>query len=538
MGFDVTTATSVTDKKDAVNTTSFDINSAKEVPQLQEHTGPETPATKYDQTGEPINLPQAPSPISMFVRGLRKYMDPIADIQQMAYESQHADEYPTQVKGETSQAYQKRIDSFNQPFENQEIAKGAIGQLAPEMTVAVGIGLAHDPIATIKAVAAFTALDKVRTTVQNMLIPKPSPTLKDVLDIASFAGEAKLSGPVVDGIGDFLHNSLLSQRKSPTVDLTPDHINAITESENLTPKEKQDTLDTLGITPDHINASLSSDLPIRVPISKVIEVAGDLSKKGVETTPVSKEDLWNKYTAAEKEPTDEGFQAYINKEVENGNITKEGEGFTSTSNKFKALQEKLADVENTQLETKREVAALTEEEYNKEQTGLEPNKKVEERIQSTTQKEQRDLFKKLPIAKVRALLKDKKIQLPKGLTSEGLIAGSEDYLRQHPEDVDMLNEVLNSQHLRVSELGQGLSMSRMISPELRMYSREMRELNDVLEEKQSKEKPAEKEKRVKKEEAVKKKLKDLTDAEKEEMKKVKEEADLGKLDKFLKESVC
>lgn len=337
MNFDSKSA--VTETEGAINTTSFDINSAKNEPQLQAASEPSTP-TKYNQTGDVTNEAQAPSPISGFVRGIIKFMGGgLEQFNQDNYTYEHAKDFPSQIKGEGSDSYNNRIQEFYKPREDQIIAGGVMKQLDVPMQMALVAALPVMSLTHLAQLGAFIGLDQVRSSVQKITLPDASPTLKDVLDLGGFAGEAKIVGSVSDGLKDFISNSMLSQGKSPTVDLTPENIRTITENDVLTKEEKQKTLDNLGITEDHINASISSNMPIRVPISSFIDLSQEPYWDRVQNELKSQETSTEEIKPPEGSLNKEQALTYLN--IDNNGQPKESGRITISSSEGKK------DINNT-----------------------------------------------------------------------------------------------------------------------------------------------------------------------------------------------
>lgn len=306
MGFDITSAADIAPNQ-SVNTTSFDINSAKEVPELQSSTSSVEGVDKgYNDTGERVEENPI-SPVSGFMRGLLKFMGGgLEQLKEDSYTNQHIKDYPTQLQGETPESYDKRVQEFYQPRENQIIAGGAMKQLEDPMTMAMAVALPGMSATHLAQLGGFMALDNVRSTVQNILLPDASPTLKDVIDLGSFAGEAKIVDAASEGLSDFIHNSLLSQGKSPNVLIPPDILKnlhnfdagigeqfaepQVTErpapfvrmSQEGFPAQDIQTptgvmsggvLDRLGINQRHYDASINNDIPVMVPVDKLLSLS-------------------------------------------------------------------------------------------------------------------------------------------------------------------------------------------------------------------------------------------------------------------------
>lgn len=413
MSFDQTSAVAV--NNEAVNTTSFDINSAKDEPQLQAST--DSAPVERNQTGEVTNDAQAPSPISRFVRGIVKFMGGgLEQFNEDKYTYEHAKDFPTQIQGENSDSYNNRIQEFYKPYESQNIAGGVMKQLDAPMQMALVAALPEMSLTHLGQLGGFIGLDQVRSTVQNIVAPDASPTLKDVMDLGGFAGEAKLVGVTSDGLKDFISNSLLSQGKSPTVDIAPEEVNKIINSDNLTTEEKKGTFTTLGITPDHINASLSSNLPIRVPINNLLDLTqqtyGDRIQEELSTENIPSPKQEDVQSPASEQGTSKIAQSINQKAIEDKLTT----GFSDLASydkvNFKEQSEKVSNIIGDDFENALSI------------------------IRGDT-------------------------ALPQGVKGISMIAGMEEHLKNHPNP-DVAYELANSPLVRgTSEAAQEVSLARM-----------------------------------------------------------------------------
>ena len=105
-----------------------------------------------------------------------------------------------QGKDETSNDYQRRIETKMQERENTIAKGGTLPQLDTLMTLGVGTGLMNAPKLTAKLLASFAALEGGAqiTGVNNAIEKIDNPNLKDATQIAKFALFGALSGGVAN----------------------------------------------------------------------------------------------------------------------------------------------------------------------------------------------------------------------------------------------------------------------------------------------------------------------------------------------------
>lgn len=216
-----------------------------------------------------------PSPLSVPVREFINNFGrgEIENFKEKSFDYERAANIPTQKDGESDQEFNKRMEEFRKPLEDREIAKGAIGQLSDTFNIAA---IVAGPEMSPKAWATFGSFmlaDTTRQSIQNILNPNLTPTEKDVLSIVSFPLEGGLSHGVGTALGEMFSKAFMSKGVPPIIELTPQHIDAITKNPDISDTTKTDLLERLGVTQNHIAVAELERSNIAVPIINFMKMA-------------------------------------------------------------------------------------------------------------------------------------------------------------------------------------------------------------------------------------------------------------------------
>jgi len=204
---------------------------------------------------------------------------------------QHANDIPVKNEGENDQDFEKRINQFEKPLEEKEIAKGAVGQLSDTFNMAIAYAAPEMSPKAWATLGTFIVSDQTRQAVQRIFAPNMTPSEKDVLDLAAFPLEGGMSHEAVVGISDMISKAFTIKGLSPTIDMSPDFLKAVAEP-MVTEKPEEarqlemerfegegGALDRLGISKDHYDVSQSTGLPVRIPLSSVFNLTPDEVKQ-------------------------------------------------------------------------------------------------------------------------------------------------------------------------------------------------------------------------------------------------------------------
>lgn len=287
MNFDQSSAVPVNDN--AINTTTFDINSAKDEPQLQAATTPFTP-TKYDATGVATEKASPISPISRVLRFFTQgnLLD-AAD--EYKYAQDNAATKPQIVQGESIFHYASRLEPFYNDYSNKVMAQGVGKQLEFPMTVGLVAGAAANPVVTAGLLTRFMVLDHFLNgrMLTEKVAPDATPLVKDIAELGSFIVEGGVASEGYSAAKGFIMDKFVSEGKSPMVNIEPQQIAAIQDTPNMTKAQKSDLMQKTGITEEHVTASLNNNLPVQVPIDKMIDASQEPYWKKVENILVPEE---------------------------------------------------------------------------------------------------------------------------------------------------------------------------------------------------------------------------------------------------------
>lgn len=158
----------------------------------------------------------------------------------------------------------------------KEIAGEGIGRVleAPMQLGIFATGMGA-PIETAAFLGGFALKDHIfnaRNFVESKF-PNASGNVKDMVEIADLV----LSGAAIGGgifkAKQIMKNRLDSLNLPTNVEVKPEHISAIKKSTALTAEEKNAVISTLGMEQKHVDASLSNNLPVKVPLDNMIDLA-------------------------------------------------------------------------------------------------------------------------------------------------------------------------------------------------------------------------------------------------------------------------
>lgn len=531
--FDLSTAVPETDDGKAISALpAFDLASAVPEDSISEahpeNNLPEDQASPlrqeaYDKMKAGIEqIP--PSPVSEAVRGFIKNIGGggVEQFKEANFDYTHAANIPTQNEGESDQDFNKRFEEFRQPLENKEIAKGAMGQLNDTFTAAIAIAAPEMSPKAWATLGTFMLGDTTRRAVQNILLPDLTPSVKDVLDIASFPIEGGLSHEAVTGIGDMISKAFTIKGLSPTIDLQPDLLKLFAEpevTERPTPfvKASQEgwpapdvetptgvmsggILDKLGISQNHFDVSQATGMPVRIPISKILEVSqddkfDDFAKAMMETEGGGQEQGLDNPESPEEIALQKSEQ--VNMENEGGiNADQGGEGAQSGSGEKKSEGQAetglhLRDDAQGGMETEggKELGADTNKGTSKIAQSIEQKSKDAGQTEGfdnlsefdkTTFKEQREKGDKVisDLDNARAIIRGEKPK-PEGVSGIAIIDAMERHLKTFPDgDLrDELAEELGNSKLvsETSTHAQETALAGMREPD--SFTAKMNEIN-------------------------------------------------------------
>lgn len=281
-GFDLNSAVAVDESnaQQSIITTSFDLTSAQEVPDV-------APAAAIDPHQDRINRgldsvnPDAKQkhPIAAFLRWITRE-SAIESLNRQAWVASHPevlDKVSNASWGDLNKVYEDAI----KPYEDEQINKGVIHQVEAPMMFAMGAGAIAAPVATAVGLAGFTALDKIGNlrNFTEKQFPDAPPAFQEAAEIVDFVAK----GAVVGGgmhfgkdipmVKKFVNDGLRNASVQPATYIKPEQLTAINSSTILTPAEKLDIMATTGIEQHHIEASLSKGVPIKVPMEKLVDLA-------------------------------------------------------------------------------------------------------------------------------------------------------------------------------------------------------------------------------------------------------------------------
>lgn len=492
MSFDTTSAVAVDDEKQVVNTTSFDINSAKDIPQLQEETPSFFPKDKPTLNDEGQATATNPATdITKFFHNIlnRSFEDVKADRDYVK------NNLPTPLPNEDVMHFAERVKPQISDKEAQNIRQGTMAQFDRPIKAGLVAGAIIDPIGTATMVGGFALKDQFLNI--RKIIDKYAPdTPTDIKDGAEIIDNLATGGVLAHGIGVArpMLNAFLNDRGLPdATTLSPDVLKGLNDfdahgvgelskeplvTERPTPFVKtsqegwpaQDietptgvmsggTLEKLGITQEHFDASISSDMPVKVPLTKVLDLAQD-----------------PKWNDIKQIMTFEGEGGALQQGEENATQGRESTESGSGQEGVKGQAEDGVHLRNTPqggLETKTgevETPSKTSEESLSKPQGetIEPKadkgtskiaksieqKAIEDKLttgfkdlagyEKINVKEQADLATKTVsnLDDARAMIRGEK-PLPEGLRGVSLITAMEAHLKANP-DADVAHELANS----------------------------------------------------------------------------------------------
>lgn len=254
MNFDPTSAVAV--EQNAVNTTRFDINSAKDEPQLQEAT-------------------PSGNKVSGFVDFLHHiFNSPIDELNRNAYMYAHQDEIPNPVKGEDISNYISRAQPSLSTYEAPKLQAGVFAQAQGPMDLAMASGFMTAPLLTAKVVGGLAILDHYFNArdILNKYAPDTPPEIKDIAEIASVGLEAHALGINAELFRNFIDKKMAVTATPDAVHITPEEVVSFKNSPDLTEAQKTDVMNKLGVEPTHVEASLAANIPIKVPMTKMLDL--------------------------------------------------------------------------------------------------------------------------------------------------------------------------------------------------------------------------------------------------------------------------
>lgn len=302
MNFDASSAVALDDK--AVNTTSFDINSAHDEPQLRASQSPFVP-TKMDSAGVSTLV----KPVSGFVEFLHNiFNSPIDELNRNAYMYTHQDEIPTPVKGESMTSYIKRAQPSLDNYEAPKLKEGVLAQVQGPMDLAMASGVMAAPVLTAKIVGGLAVIDHFfnARNLLNKYAPDTPPEIKDAAEIVSMGLEAHALGVSPDLYKLFIEKKMAVTNTPDATYIPPDILKNLNDFDSKTgegfaeslviqrpvpyvkasqaewPSPEIETptgtmqggvLSKLGVTQEHYDAAITADLPVKVPLLKVYDVA-------------------------------------------------------------------------------------------------------------------------------------------------------------------------------------------------------------------------------------------------------------------------
>lgn len=147
------------------------------------------------------------------------------------------------------------------------------------MTYAMPFAFLSAPLATIKGVLMFAALDKLIPTKD--LIPHDAPrNVKDALKLVDFiakgaltAGVYKKASPLLDEAIERFTLNKLTEFKLPTeVKLTPEQVKDIWQTGNLTSQEQKDFFNGMGLNNEQVKIAMKNGVTIKIPAQKVTKI--------------------------------------------------------------------------------------------------------------------------------------------------------------------------------------------------------------------------------------------------------------------------
>lgn len=560
MNFDASSAVAV--DNNIVNTTKFDINSAKDEPQLQEATPGFFSKDKatLDAEGQPTATNPA-TDVTKFFHNLlnRSYED---------LQGEHAyvksDYFPKPIAGEDVMHYAERVKPAISNTEAANIRQGTMAQFSKPITKGLAVGAVFDPIGTAAMVGGFMAkqqlfdirkiLDKYAPdtptdikdgaeVIDNLVtggilghgIGVARPAVMAFLNERGLPDATTLSPDVLKGlknfdpkVGELAGESGVTKRPSPYVTMSQVEWPS-PEIDTPTGKMQGETnpiLDKLGITPDHYNAAITSDIPVKVPLTNILNLAKDPhwddlkqimtfeGEGGVITQ--EEENAGKRGESTQSGSGQEGIegQAQASVHIRNNGEAKEisGEEITSESN---VPRETVTSKIAKSIEQKAVDAKLTDKFE---------NLAGEEKVNVAEQSKMATDLVNSNIDDARAIVRGDK-PLPDRLRGISIITAMEEHLKNNP-DGDIAQELGNSPLVSATtRAAQELRLAAEREPD--SFTQKYQELKRALiDSKGGDEKVAKTKKAIIKEASASFDKMNLSDKE------------LGKLDDFFKEIEC
>lgn len=285
--FEIPKSVPLTDDSKAVSALpEFDINSSVPEDSIQNQNPKDTvkgPNPELDEVGQRVqnvgteltnffNRIGLQSSVAIHtVRNL--FPSALTKAEEDSYVLKNSDSYPTKVEGENFDSYNKRVEEFYKPFDKEQIAKGPLGQLDTEMNLAMAVAAPEMKVKDWATFIGAMGLMEGEDAVQKKFAPNIPEGINNLIKIGTMAASFKFSHEAVKGVSDYIGNVLMKSGNQPVVDLSTDHLEAITQSKSISDSDKTDLLDKLGVTQDHIDVAKASNLPVRVSVSSLLDMS-------------------------------------------------------------------------------------------------------------------------------------------------------------------------------------------------------------------------------------------------------------------------
>lgn len=271
----------------------FDINSAVEI---TPNTSPSIQTSQFDpSTAEELNPPAVKSTPSLsgFLRSIFG-TSVLEQYQTNLYAVTNKSKIPIVSKNDNMQSYLQKYQEFLAPRERDIIKQGVLRQVEGPMQLAMGSAalspskalpalkegaslfqkgvqlMKEEPaIATAVGVTGFAIKDaffNARRMIEENA-PNTPMVVKDLAEVLDLAATGFALGGGLGYVKDFITKRLDHINAPKAVDIQPEQIDAIKNDERIK--------STLGITQEHIDASINGQLPIQVPVDKVLDLAMD-----------------------------------------------------------------------------------------------------------------------------------------------------------------------------------------------------------------------------------------------------------------------
>lgn len=149
------------------------------------------------------------------------------------------------------------------------------------MTLAMPFAFLNAPVATLKGILIFAALDKMIPT--ENFIPHDAPrNLKEAIRLVDFiakgaitAGAYKKASPLLDQAVERFTLNKLQEFKLPTeVKLTAEQVKDIWQTGNLTSAEQKEMFNALELTTAQIKLAFERGVTLKIPASRITRITG------------------------------------------------------------------------------------------------------------------------------------------------------------------------------------------------------------------------------------------------------------------------